>query len=793
MAAKTTVKPGGKLIIVESPAKAKTIKKMLGSGYTVKASVGHIRDLESSGSGKKAFGIDFENGFEPRYTVIPKKMKTVEELKTAAGAAREVFLAPDPDREGEAIAWHLREALELDEDKAKRITYQAVTKKAVIEALENPRSIDMNLVGAQKGRRVLDRIVGFSLSPFLWKKVAKNLSAGRVQSVAVRLVVEKEQDIKAFIPREFWKIDALLHGREGDKRPFEASLAIWKGDKFALGGRFSSTEAEARKVEAALKGAEYRIAEITSRESSSRPSAPFITSTLQQAASGQLRFGTRRTMQVAQKLYEGIELEDGAAGLITYMRTDSPRIDPEAVEDIRRWITANHKDYLSESPRLYGSKPKAGVKAQDAHEAIRPTSIARTPESVKRFLTTDQYKLYELIWRRAAASQMKDARYAVTTMRIEAAEGIFEAKGRVTLFDGFTILTPEAKKSKEEFQDLPSLEAGAPLNLDDLKTEQKFTKPPPRYTEASLVRALEKEGIGRPSTYAAIIQTIRERGYVRLEKRAFHATELGMAVNGILIAEFPKIMDYQFTAAMENNLDAVEDGSVNWHELVGEFYEDFAHRVADAVENAEPLKGRKWDGEEVCPVCGKHLVLRYSRSGAFLGCSNYPECKGLMSLPGEGLDDSEDGEEVSCPKCGRPMRLKSSRYGKFYACTGYPDCTATANLGEDGKPIFVPEISLDCDECGTAMEPKSKRRGPVMVCPNPECRRELPVKDGAVIELPKAEGVKCEKCGSPMIVRLGRRGPFLACTGFPKCRNARNLDAAPAGSPESDTAGAAAG
>ncbi|MDF1567745.1 MAG: type I DNA topoisomerase [Spirochaetaceae bacterium] len=768
---------GGKLVIVESPAKAKTIKKMLGRGYSVMASVGHIRDLDSKGRGKKAFGVDLENGFEPRYVVIPGKKKTVDELKAAAAKASEVYLAPDPDREGEAIAWHLKEALGLNDEQAKRITYQAVTKKAVTEALENPRSIDMNLVGAQKGRRVLDRIVGFSLSPFLWKKVAKNLSAGRVQSVAVRLIVEKERDIEAFVPQEFWKIDTVLHAEEKDQTPFKASLVSWKGDKFALGGQYASTEGSAREVEAALRAADYRVADVASKDTSSKPQAPFITSTLQQAASGQLRFGTRRTMQIAQKLYEGIELEEGAVGLITYMRTDSSRLDPEATEEIRNWIGDRYPDHLPESARNYGAKPKGGVKTQDAHEAVRPTSVERTPESVKPYLSAEQYKLYELIWRRTVASQMKDARYAVTTIKVEAADGVLEAKGRVTLFDGFTVLTPEVKKGKEEYQNLPALEGGETASLDELTAEQNWTKPPARYTEASLVRALEKEGIGRPSTYAAIIQTIRERGYVRLEKRAFHANELGIAVNDILIREFPQIMDFKFTASMESNLDAVEEGSADWHELVGEFYKPFVERVDEAIETAEPLKGRKWEGSEKCPVCGSHLVLRYSKTGAFLGCSEYPECKGLMPLPGEGADDGEtDGEPVNCPTCGKLMLLKSSRYGKFYACSGYPDCKTTANLGADGQPVFLPDLKMDCDECGTPMEIKSKKRGPVMVCPNADCKRELPVKDGEIVSLPKANGAKCEKCGSPMIVRLSRRGPFLACTGFPKCRNAKNLD-----------------
>ena len=767
-----------RLIIVESPAKANTIKKILGRGYSVRASVGHIRDIESRGSGKKAFGIDFENGYEPRYTLIPAKKKNVIELMKAVEKVDEIYLASDPDREGEAIAWHLKEALSLSDERAKRITYRSVTKKAVTEALDKPRQIDMRLVNAQKGRRVLDRIVGFSLSPFLWKKVATRLSAGRVQSVAVRLIVEKEREIGAFVPQEFWKIEVDLHAASGDARPFVATLIAWEGENFGLGGKFSSTESEARRVENALRGADYIVSEVQSKETSSRPALPFITSTLQQAASSQLRFGIRRTMQIAQRLYEGIEIDEGPMGLITYMRTDSSRLDYEAVNEIRDWIAREHPQYLRESALVYGARPKGGVRAQDAHEAVRPTSVNRTPTLMKPFLSDEQFKLYELIWRRTVASQMKDARYSVTTIKLTAARGEFEARGRVTLFDGFTMLTPEIRKAKEEYQNLPSLLGGETLVLDALRNEQNWTNPPHRYTEASLVKTLERQGIGRPSTYATIIQAIRERGYVRLERRAFHANELGITVNDILFKEFPNILDYRFTAEMETNLDAVEGGEVDWHELVDDFYKPFAVRMEEAIENAEPLKGRIWEGEQKCPVCGKDLVIRYSKSGAFLGCSDYPRCKGLMPLPGEGDDDGEtDGESVQCPKCGRLMLLKSSRFGKFYACSGYPECKTTANLSAEGQPVFLPDIELNCDECGTPMETKFKARGPAMVCPNSDCRRELPIRDGKPIVLPKANGAKCEKCGSSMIVRLSRRGPFLACTGFPKCRNIRKLAA----------------
>ncbi|MDC7221921.1 MAG: type I DNA topoisomerase [Spirochaetales bacterium] len=773
---------GKKLVIVESPAKAKTIKKILGSDFEVKASVGHIRDLQK-GWGKQSFGIDIENGYKPNYKVIKGKEKTVNELKKAAGEAAEVYLAPDPDREGEAIAWHLKEIMELSDEQAKRITYQAITKKAVLDAVAHPSSINMDLVNAQQGRRVLDRLVGFSLSPFLWKKVAKNLSAGRVQSVAVRIVVDREREIAAFVPEEFWRITAKVHPDGKKKDLFEAQLVEWKGEKFALGTPSASTEESAKEISDILNKADFSVESVKSKEAKSRLMPPFITSTLQQAASTNLRFGTSRTMSVAQKLYEGIELGDGnPVGLITYMRTDSTRVAPEGIEEVRNYISANYdKEYLPEKPNSFGKSEGA----QDAHEAIRPTSVEHTPEKVKPYLSAEQYKLYELIWRRFVASQMNPARYLTTTVRIKADEGILEAKGRVTVFDGYTVLMPEApKKEGEEEKDkknqkLPVLNEADPLDLKELDTVQHFTKPPSRYSEASLVRALEKEGIGRPSTYAPIIKTIRERGYVRLEKRAFHATELGMAVNDMLVNNFSDIMALKFTADMEQNLDKVEHGKVDWVQLIDEFYKPFSQAVEKATEEAEALKNREWTGDEVCPQCGGKLVVRYSMNGAFLGCSNYPDCKGLIPMPGEN-DGEEEGEalDVSCPSCGKPMVKKKSRYGKeFLACTGYPDCKTTLSLDKDGKPVELPKIERDCDKCGKPMEVKMGRRGPFLACSDyPACKNTLPLdKEGKVIELPKIEGEVCDKCGGEMVVKMSRRGPFMSCSNYPKCRNAKPL------------------
>ncbi|MBN2625831.1 MAG: type I DNA topoisomerase [Spirochaetales bacterium] len=778
-----TAAKGKKLVIVESPAKAKTIKKILGPDFEVKASVGHIRDLQK-GWGKKSFGIDIENGYKPNYIIIKGKEKTVNELKKAASVASEVFLAPDPDREGEAIAWHLKEVMELTDEQAKRITYQAITKKAVLDAVSHPSSIDMDLVNAQQGRRVLDRLVGFSLSPFLWKKVAKNLSAGRVQSVAVRIVVDREREIAAFVPEEFWRITASLYPEKKKKDLFEAQLVEWKGEKFALGSPAAGTEESAREIADRLEKAEYSVESVSSKEAKSRLLPPFITSTLQQAASTSLRFGTSRTMSVAQKLYEGIDLEDGnPVGLITYMRTDSTRIAPEALEEVRQFIGKNYDAaYLPEKPNTYGKSQGA----QDAHEAIRPTSVEYTPDRVKSFLSAEQYKLYELIWRRFVASQMNPARYLTTTVRIAADEGILEAKGRVTVFDGYTVLIPESDKKDDEEekdkknQNLPPLEGGNPLNLKELDTAQHFTKPPSRYSEASLVRALEKEGIGRPSTYAPIIKTIRDRGYVRLEKRAFHATELGMAVNDMLVNNFSDIMALKFTADMESDLDKVESGEVDWVKLIDSFYKPFSEAVTKATDEAEALKNRAWTGGDVCPQCGGPLVVRYSMNGAFLGCSNYPDCKGLLPMPGEN-DSDENGEsqpEVSCPVCGKPMILKKSRYGKeFLACTSYPECKTTLSVDKDGKPVELPKIERTCEKCGNPMEVKMGRRGPFLACSNyPECKNTLPIdKEGKVVELPKVEGQVCDKCGGEMVVKMSRRGPFLSCSNYPKCRNAKPL------------------
>ncbi|MDR1613527.1 MAG: type I DNA topoisomerase [Planctomycetota bacterium] len=798
------------LLIVESPAKAKTIKKFLGGDFVVKASMGHVRDIPSRGRDRSDIGIDFQNRYRPYYVPIESREKVIKELRTAADKARHIYLAPDPDREGEAIAWHLKEVLDLPDDKVSRVTFNAITKSAVREAMERPSAVNMDLVNAQQGRRVLDRIVGYRLSPFLWKKVTKGLSAGRVQSVAVRLVAEREQQIQAFNPAEYWRIRAeLATGEASDADAFTAELVGWKGrpyvlaagDKNAGPAPTAPDAATAAAIAEALRGERYRVAEVGEREVKGRPAPPFITSSLQQAASTFLRLGAQRTMRIAQQLYEGVELEGGeAAGLITYMRTDSTRVAPEALREVREYIGENFAPpYLPEKPNFFSTRKGA----QDAHEAIRPTSAHLTPDRVKPFLGSEQLRLYELIWRRFVASQLAPAEYRVTTAKIAAGDGVFEAKGRRVLFDGHTVLSfsaarkkrreeakeeageekdaaAEERQNQDEEQILPELKPEQPLDLRRLEPSRHFTQPPVRFTEASLVRELEKEGIGRPSTYAPIVQTIQERGYVRQENRRFHATRLGLAVTGILTDNFPDIMNVKFTARMESDLDRVEEGEVEWDKLVDSFYKPFETRLREALETSRPLKGAPAPNGEKCPLCGADMTIRYSQRGAFLGCSRYPECAGTRPLPGEDGDQDEGGESPGgevCPECGAPMAKKRSRYGLFLACTAYPKCKGTRPIARNGQVVKLPETRRDCEKCGKPMVVKSGRRGPFLACSGyPECRNTKHIdKNGAVVELPAIKGASCEKCGAEMVVRMSRRGPFLACSAYPKCKNAKPL------------------
>jgi DNA topoisomerase I len=773
------------LVIVESPAKAKTIEKYLGKDFRVEASMGHVRDLPTS-----KLGVDIEHDFHPDYVVPKAKAKVVTGLRAAAKKAVTVFMATDLDREGEAIAWHLCEALGLKSDEVQRVVFNEITKSAITEAFSQPGFINMNKVQAQEARRILDRLVGYKLSPLLWKKVAKGLSAGRVQSVAVRLVVEREREIRAFKPEEYWTIGATLT-RAGEAQEFKALLAEWGGEKF----RPSAGEA-ARGIGDQLRRATYKVLAIRKKSVQDKAPPPFITSQLQQAASTQLRFSTSRTMSIAQQLYQGVELgPEGAVALITYMRTDSYHIAPAALAAARDFIGQTYgADYLPEQPNFFKSRGRA----QEAHEAIRPTDVARTPDSVRQYLDHDAARLYELIWKRFMASQMKPAVWDVTEADVEAAadaaRGLFKARGRILVYDGHTKLTGVRLAADE--QQLPVLAEGDGLDLKNLEEAQHFTQAPPRYSEASLVKKLESLGIGRPSTYAAIISTIQERGYVNQEDRKFFATNLGEVVTDKLVLHFPKIMDAAFTSHMEDELDHVEDATTKSEAVIREFWEPFSEALARAGEEMESTKHTPVESAGPCPTCGAPLVQRYSRHGPFLGCSKYPECKFTRPLEGNGEPRPEPKRtEHKCEKCGGVMLLRASRRGPFLGCENYPKCKSTLPCDKDGNPQKPEPTGEVCDKCGAPMIIKNSRRGPFMACSAyPKCRNAKSLdkkkgeegaeegKEGAKPRKPRFSrpkpvmtDVDCPDCGAKLVIRSGRRGPFLGCSKYPKCKHAEDL------------------
>ncbi len=765
------------LVIVESPAKARTISRYLGGGYEVEATMGHIRDLPS-----KDLGIDLEKDFKPTYQVLSGRKKIVANLKKKAASADRVYLAPDLDREGEAIAWHASKALKIDESKAYRVTFNEITKSAIEEAFEHPGKISMDKVNAQQARRLLDRLVGYKISPILWKRIPNvaaarsggGLSAGRVQSVAVRLIVEREREIEAFEPEEFWRIAAVLSAAGGE---FEAELESKDGRKLKV-----SDQDSAASIAAELEGHEFIVSSLESKDTRSNPAPPFTTSTLQQAASTWLRFAAKKTMRLAQQLYEGVDLdEEGPTALITYMRTDSVRISSEAVSAIRSHIAEHFADsYLPAKPRSYRSK----AAAQEAHEAVRPTYIERTPESLKDKLSGDQWKLYDLIWRRAVASQMKPAKFKVTTAVIAAGAYGLTAKGRVVVFDGHTILSGGAKTEDEI---LPDLSEGETLELKRVTSEQKFTQPPPRYSEAALVRTLEKEGIGRPSTYAAIISTIQDRGYVLLEKRAFRPTPLGVFITDKLVRHFPRIMDLKFTGHMEEELDQVESGTIDWTTVLNEFYDAFKENLVAAEREMQPFE----ETDEKCPECGKPMTRRISKAGMFLGCSGYPDCKYTRNLSPTGKDVSDGLEGKTCPVCGKPLALRGGPRGPFVGCTGFPECKytapvddphgGTAEAAEKSSEDASQEPARPCPKCGKPLVARQGKRGRFVGCSGfPKCRHTEPVEEEASREDSAGqEGDqperKCPNCGKTLVSKMGRRGPFLACPGYPDCKHAEPL------------------
>jgi DNA topoisomerase-1 len=809
------------LVIVESPAKAKTIQKYLGSQFEVAASYGHVRDLIKSRRGGD-IGIDIEAGWVPTYVNLDddRHRQVLASLKKQSAKAGTVYLAPDPDREGEAIAWHLKEALKLSDERIRRVTFNEITKRAVQDAFAHAGSIDMDRVRAQETRRFLDRVVGFKLSPLLRKKVARGLSAGRVQSVAVRLIVEREREILAFKPEEYWKILALLSpegtlpvpgpiqakvrkkplaaadakAADPEKEPekedeiklqvpqgaFQAELAEWNGQKFQ-----AKTEQEAAPILTALETAAYTVSKVEQKDSQEKAPAPFTTSTLQQQANIRLGYSAQRTMRVAQQLYEGVGLgNEGQVALITYMRTDSTRISDDALKACREHINAEYgAPYLPAQPNRFAS----GKSAQEAHEAIRPTDLSYTPQRVASFLTEEQRKVYDLIYRRFLASQMTPAVFALTNVEIQAQRpangdapaamlGLLKSQGKILKFDGYRrVLAP---KGKQEDATLPALTAQQKLDLLDLLGSQHFTQPPPRFNEASLVKRLEKEGIGRPSTYATIISKIQERNYVEQRERRFYATELGMLVTDKLIRHFPSVMDLKFTSQMEDQLDQIEERHAEWHEVLDNFWGPFRQALDAAQTDMEAVKGVETG--EACPKCGKPLVTKFStkvKGNQFIGCSGYPECKYIKPREGEAARPEPVETEHLCPTCGKPMLLREGQRGPFLGCSGYPECKTTMNFDAEGKPVLSAKPTEHvCEKCGKPMVIREGRRGPFLACTGyPKCRNAKDVDANGNPVKPLETGIACEKCGKPMNVRRGPRGPFLGCSGYPKCRSTKPL------------------
>jgi DNA topoisomerase-1 len=768
------------LVIIESPGKAKAIQKYLGKGFVVEASFGHVKDLP-----KSTLGVDIDNNFETEYVVIPGKEKVLAKLKKLALSADSIYLAPDPDREGEAIAWHLAEELGDgktkkkkkkkeggEPDRIRRVTFNEITKRAVQEAFEHPHDIDRNLVDAQQARRVLDRLVGYQVSPLLWDKVRRGLSAGRVQTVALRLIVEREREIKAFQKVEYWTIDAHL---AGPKPPAFDARFVGKGEEKV---EVNNGE-DAEKIRAALEKADWLVRTVERKERRRNATPPFTTSKLQQDSSRKLRFSVKRTMMIAQRLYEGVELgEEGSVGLITYMRTDSTRVSNEALAEVREYITSQYgKDYLPESPNVYKEKKAA----QAAHEAIRPTSAMRHPDQIKQYLKEDEYKVYKLIWQRFVASQITPAVFDQTTVDIDAKSGAetfwFRVTGSVPKFDGFLKVYEESKEGKDEEDEelkhkLPPLEAGQKLTLRELKPEQHFTEPPPRYNEASLVKELEERGIGRPSTYSAILSTIQERQYVQKLGGKFSPTEIGLVVTDLLVENFRDIFDVQYTARLEEELDEIEEGKETWTNALADFYKRFAKDLRYAEKHMENIKRMEKPTDEKCERCGSPLVIKWGKHGSFYACSSYdkenPESctftkENPINLPDlDSADIQETTQEEYCENCGRVMVLKRGRFGQFMACTGYPDCKTTRRLDQGKK---VPDIPLDelCPKCGRNMMIRHGRFGEFTACSGyPECKY---VKQNFI-------GVKCPLCKDGEIVeKKARKGnTFYGCGNYPKCK-----------------------
>lgn len=716
-------------MIVESPTKARTLDRFLGKSYKVMASMGHVRDLL-----KSRLGVDVENGFEPSFRVPPKKREVVETLKAEAKRASAVYLASDPDREGEAIAWHLADELKLPKAKAKRVTFHEITERAVKEAFEHAGAVDMDKVNAYQARRVLDRIVGYKISPLLWRRIARGLSAGRVQSVAVRLIVEREREIQAFKSEVYWRVTATVKTPKG--KAFEMLLVEADGKPLRTAADPEGKtlgEEDARRIAGELAGQAWKVSKLEKQEKTSHPPPPFTTSLLQQAAGNILGYSAKRTMAAAQQLYQGVSLgREGPVGLITYMRTDSVRLSDDALAGCRAQIKKQFGDaYLPSHPRTF----KARKAAQEAHEAIRPTDLSRTPASLQDVLPPDLFRLYRLIWERTIASQMSPARYAVTQVRAAGGPYLLSASGRVVLFDGFTRVLGRAEESEE----LPPLALGQTLSVESAAPTRHETQPPPRYSEATLVKTLEKEGIGRPSTYASILSTIQDRGYVVKEERRLKPTEMGVMVTDLLLEHFPVVMDVKFTSQMEEELDGIAESKMDWRQVVSDFYGPFSKSMSAAEETMRDVKADVEVTDEKCPQCGRPLLVKWSRWGKFYGCTGFAEKDGAKQCkyrrpfaPEAALPTG-----IVCDVCGKEMVRERGRFGPYLRCQGYPDaCRFTMKINKHGHPV----------------------------------RKFEPIPTDRA----------CEKCGKPLVIRVaarGKRGPraFLSCSGFPKCRAAADL------------------
>lgn len=713
------------LLIVESPAKAKTIREILGSNYIVKASVGHVRDLP-----KSKLGIDIDNNFEPTYITIRGKGDVIQDLKKEAKKADKVFLATDPDREGEAISWHLAKILNLNEDEEIRIVFNEITKDAIKNASKNPRKLNIDLVDAQQARRVLDRLVGYKISPLLWKKIKKGLSAGRVQSVALKMIIDREREIRDFKPEEYWTLELEL------KKSRNKILAKYVGyfDNDKLKKVKIKSHDEINRILESLDKEKVTVIKIDKSKSYSKPSPPFTTSSLQQEANKRLNFTSKKTMMLAQQLYEGVKIKgEGNVGLVSYIRTDSFRLSDEALHDAKQFILSNYGEKYHKY-RVYGKAKKNENKIQDAHEAIRPTSFVRTPEKIKDSLTTDQYKLYSLIWKRALACQMQDAEYDVTKVFFDNQGNIFESSGKVLVFDGFR--TVYGYTDEEADKAFPQMEVNEVLPISKVLPEQHFTQPPARYTEASLIKDLEEKGIGRPSTYAPTITTITSRDYVAMEKGYLIPKEMGFLVTEMMEKYFPKIVNEKFTANLEERLDDIANGNIDWRKVISEFYGDFKNELSIAEKDMKEVEIKDQVSDVKCEKCGSFMVIKSGRYGKFLACPNYPDCKNTKPL-NKDKDPAEETDEL-CEKCGSKMLIRKGKFGEFLACSNYPQCKNT-------KPI-IKTVDAKCPQCGNKLLIKYTKSGRKFYgCSNyPSCK---------FVSWYEPTGEKCPSCGEIMVLK----------------------------------------